>query len=51
MQIQHWHNAGVIVITSNQDITNGEGAVTLLQKVNKLGPVGGIFVLTMVSGQ
>jgi fatty acid synthase len=51
MQIRRWRDAGVTVMTTTQGITNEEGAVTLLQKATRLGPVGGVFILTMVSGQ
>jgi hypothetical protein len=51
MRIRCWSDAGIVVATSTQDITNEEGAATLLQKASMLGPIGGIFVLTVVSGQ
>ena len=48
LRIRRWQDSGVNVIISKQDVTNEEGAKALLQKANKLGPIGGIFILSMV---
>jgi hypothetical protein len=40
---------GVTVIVSTADVTNEKGAQQLIKEASKLGPVGGIFNLAVVS--
>jgi hypothetical protein len=40
---------GVTVIVSTADVTNEKGARQLIKEATKLGPVGGIFNLAVVS--
>lgn len=40
---------GVRVIVSTADVTNEKGAQQLIKEASKLGPVGGIFNLAVVS--
>jgi fatty acid synthase len=40
---------GITVIVSTADVTNEKGAQQLITEAAKLGPVGGIFNLAVVS--
>ncbi|KAJ9597742.1 hypothetical protein L9F63_011350 [Diploptera punctata] len=48
LRIRRWQEAGVTVITSTQDVATEEGAKCLLDTSSKLGPIAGIFILSMV---
>jgi hypothetical protein len=47
--IRRWREIGVTVIVSTADVTNEKGAQQLIKEASKLGPVGGIFNLAVVS--
>jgi hypothetical protein len=40
---------GVTVVVLTADVTNEKGAQQLIKEASKLGPVGGIFNLAVVS--
>jgi len=47
--IRRWREMGITVIVSTADVTNEKGAQQLITEAAKLGPVGGIFNLAVVS--
>lgn len=49
-QVRQWRRQGVQVLVSTSNISSLEGARGLIAEATQLGPVGGIFNLTMVRG-
>lgn len=47
--VRRWKESGVTVYVSTKDCTTLDGAESLLNEANALGPVGGIFNLAAVS--
>jgi NAD(P)-dependent dehydrogenase (short-subunit alcohol dehydrogenase family) len=47
--IRRWQEIGVTVVVSTADVTSEKGAQQLIKEASKLGPVGGIFNLAVVS--
>ena len=48
-KVQYWQSSGVNVSISQADARDLDGAKTLIQYAQKLGPIGGVFNLAMVS--
>ena len=48
-KIRMWREAGVNVVLSNLNVIKYDDTVAILKEALKLGPVGGIFHLAMVS--
>jgi fatty acid synthase len=46
---RRWREIGVTVVVSTADATSEKGAQQLIKEASKLGPVGGIFNLAVVS--
>lgn len=47
--VRRWREQGVQVFVSTADVTSLAGAQQLINEASKLGPVGGIFNLAVVS--
>ena len=48
-RVQEWQAMGVKVLVSTCDVSTLEGAEQLITEASKLGPVGGVFHLAMVT--
>lgn len=48
-RVAEWKATGVNVLVSTCDVSTTEGTERLIAEASKLGPVGGVFHLAMVS--
>lgn len=49
-KLEKWRRKGINVMISSRDIVDKLAASKLIEESTKLGPVGGVFHLAMVSG-
>lgn len=49
--MREWQSQGVEVLVSTNDVSTLEGTEQLITEARKLGPVGGVFHLAMVTHQ